>query len=562
MNLTPERFEAGFELFRALLTQSSPELQAELLESRGRFLGAKAFPTEETPESLAASRRHLEWFLFEHLRTPSSELLVEELLEPWAALADGDLRESREAYLQSQTGIFAVSRAEEGQLVELRELAGLARFELAEQPLGQVFAVGDLIVGRLFPLGEGLFHVSPGAGVFRDPRIVAAIERDLERLRESRSHAVMRLSQLELEGMFFGGFAPGATVPEPSAPAEGANEESVAELEAFLLGGGVQPSLVAAWFGRMQQSPRDVSTLVPESDQLLTAILEVLAFETELDLDRARMLILAAWPALHAQAEGARAARVEARESSAELDVRTAMAEFDRDRAAGIDVETSFRELERKLGLDDEDGEGDDPAPDFPGVVGAMVEEFLWEARLEHGEQRAAELEGLRLFAKYTHKLGVFENLGTRDFLAFAAFWLPESREVTRAEEAERIVRALEAFGAWAVETHGVDTLEASLASHLADLRQSLPRAIAANALLPAAGETQGELFTFLGALTGGAARVRGLGDEDRTVELGAELCGRLLEGDLFRGYTSDEGEFVVACCYPPEAAELRQLER
>jgi hypothetical protein len=191
-----------------------------------------------------------------------------------------------------------------------------------------------------------------------------------------------------------------------------------------------------------------------------------------------------------------------------------------------------------------------------------MVEEFLWESKLEHGEERAAELEGLRLFASYTQKLGVFENLGTRDFLAFAAFWLPESRELTQPQDAEQLVRALEAFGAWAVETHGVDALEAGLSEHLVQLRESLPRAIVANALLPAAGETQGELFTFLGRTADGAARVRGLGDEDRTVNLADELSGQLVEGDLFRGYTGDDGVFVVACCYPPEAAELRQLER
>ena len=422
--------------------------------------------------------------------------------------------------------------------------------------------MGDLIVGRIFPLGEGRYHASPGDGVFRDPRIVAAIEQDLERLREGRSHAVMRLSQRELEGMFFGGLLELASQPPADGEPQAADEAAVAELESFLLGGGVEPSIVAAWLERMRLSPRDASGLVPESDALLTAILEVLAFETELDLDRARLLVLGAWPALQAAGEAARAERAEARASGETVDVRTAMAEFDRDRAAGVDVETSFRELERKLGLDEEDGEGEAPAPDFPGVVGAMVEEFLWEAKLEHGEERARELEGLRLFASYTQKLGVFENLGARDFLAFATFWLPESRELSEAGEAERIVGALEAFGAWALETHGVEALESGLAESLASLRESLPRAVVANALLPAAGETQGELFTFLGSLEDGGARVRGLGDEDRRVVLDGALCRHLREGDLFRGYTSDEGDFVVACCYPPEAAELRKLER
>ena len=36
-----------------------------------------------------------------------------------------------------------------------------------EAELDAVFEVGDLIVGRLFPVEEGRYHVSPGAGVFR-----------------------------------------------------------------------------------------------------------------------------------------------------------------------------------------------------------------------------------------------------------------------------------------------------------------------------------------------------------------------------------------------------------
>jgi hypothetical protein len=300
-----------------------------------------------------------------------------------------------------------------------------------------------------------------------------------------------------------------------------------------------------------------VEVIAPAVGDAAGAILDQLAFHSDVDLETARALILRAWPALTERGDAHEpAGETEAHERTTVL---AFLQECDRDRAAGLGMEESFRELERRLGLDLDDGDEETRAPDFPGVVGAMVEEFLWETeRMVGVEQRLAH-EGLRAFGAYTERVGVFENLSAREFLSFAAFWLPESRRLTSGAEAERMIAALHAFGAWAAENQGLDELRGSLDGRLSSLSRNLPRVVVANALLPKAPEVTGELFEYRGRRTRGRALVRDVSGEEREVQLEGRLLSLLEEGDLFRGHTSQDGEFVVSCCYPPEAAELRQ---
>ena len=188
-----------------------------------------------------------------------------------------------------------------------------------------------------------------------------------------------------------------------------------------------------------------------------------------------------------------------------------------------------------------------------------MVEEFLWETERDEGADRRREREVLRAFGGYTEKLGVFENLTAREFLSFAAFWLPESRRLRSGAEAERLVDALLAFGHWAAENQGLEALSGTLGEQLASLTRSLPRAVVANALLPRDTQVAGELFEYCGPASPGCATVRDVRGEEREVRFEERLLAVLEDGDLFRGHTSDDGCFVVSCCYPPEAAGLRQ---
>ncbi|MCB9916524.1 MAG: hypothetical protein H6828_15470 [Planctomycetes bacterium] len=549
MPLTPERFEAGFELFRELAERGVPALAARLAASRARFFGA-AGPAVQDEAGRATERRHLERFLFEESAGTGGGLAVDELLEAWAARAPRDLRDEHAAYLQSVPGIFEVVASAAGAAPRLRELAGLADYDLGEAELGAVFAAGDLVVGRLYPLGDGSHHVSPGAGVFRDPRLVRALEHDLARLREERGHGVLRLSQTELEAMFWERAV--AAVPRDD------DDQAPTRLAEFLAAGGVAPAQIATWLDALRRQPFPSESLAPGSEDLCGRILEVLAFETELDLERARSLVLAAWRA-GAAVPAPAPERVPAERAAGTTPVAEAVADFARDRALGLDLEASLRELERKLGLEDDEDEGDGPAPDFPGVVGAMVEEYLWELGATEGAEAVQRQASLRLFGEFARGLGVFENLSARDVLTFVTFWLPESRRLASGAQAEPLVGALQGFAAWAREAQGVDALDAELDAQLAALRESLPRAIDANALLPRAGDEEGELFHLLACDARGRARVAGVEGEPREVELDPRLAALLRPGDPFRGYTRVDGAFVVACCYPPQAEALRR---
>lgn len=540
MSISREQFEKGLEAFHALV-RNDPSLHEEYERSRGVYFAGSALPEEPGPSSEAANRRHLEWFLFEHLGERQRALPVERLLVRWRNRVGSALEAHLETFLQSHAGIFEVIVDEVTGGTVLRDVAGLGEYQLDETEIATVVQPGDLVVGRLFPAGEALFRVSDGAGRFRDARLRVAIERDLERLRNSRPHPVIRLSQVELERMFWGGARPAEELADP-----------VGDLERFLGEGGVAPATIASWREALRRAPFDGDSIVPAAEGPLPEILDAIAFETELDLDRARALLLAAW---HRLSVPDRSMELDA--PRPEVEVARAIARFDADRARGVDVESSLRELEQRLGLDDEEEPDEPDAPDFPGVVSAMIEEFLWEIELEAGSATSARYEGLRIFGGYTREIGVFENLGPREFLTFAAFWIPESRRLRSGAEAERLIEGLTRFGRWARETHGLEALDAELTARLDGLRASLPRVVVANALLPVERANPGELFELVESTEAGRARLRDRAGEERTVPLESRLAALLRSGDLLRGYTRDDLAFVVGCCYPPEAIAL-----
>ncbi len=530
--------------------QEHPELLEEFEARAPDFHGAELLPGDERSEE-AALRRRLEWFLFE-LDRGARGSVAELVWDEWRQGLAEEPAERSELLLESWTGVFEVLERGEATYV-VQELAGLARVHLRTPADSPDLAVGELLVGRVFPVGDGTYLLSPAAGVFRNPELRTALHRDLERMRQGGAQAILRLSQAELERMFF---AMGSTEAPPQEP-ERSPEEVLEELTALLAAGGVAPALVGQWIEVLRRTPWRPEALVSGVGDAVGAILDELAFQTDVDLDRARSLLLEGWSGLHR--DRARRATEEQPASPRGGDsVLDSLREFDRDRAAGLDLESSFRELERRLGIEPET-EGNDPeAPDFPGVVGAMVEEYLWETEREHGEERRRAHEGLRAFGGYTEGLGVFENLSARDFLSFATFWIPESRRLKSGAEAERLVEALGAFGRWAAESQGLDDLREPLEEHFAHLSENLARAVVANALLVAEGQEDGELFEFLRPEAAGSARVRDQAGEEREVAFETRLLGVLESGDLLRGHTRQDGVFVVSCCYPPEAAALR----
>ena len=580
--LSPDQLEHGLSIFEALVRED-PVLREEFRRSTAQYFTAGQSLDPATPEGVSAAHRHLEWFLFERVTDPVRELPAEQLLERWRARVEPELAEQQEAFLESHAGIFAVTDVDPGKGAWLQDLAGLGQYPVVEAEASRLLAKDDLIVGRLYPVGESVYRISRGAGFFREPNLVRALEDDMRRLRKARTHMVLRIAQRELEATFWG-----ASRPHRSA-------DPVGDARRLLASGGVLADEVDDLLDALEASPPDPTHPTPGIGDTLARVLEQLAFHTSVDLGLAQRQLLLAW-----QHFGERAL-VQREEVSEEVDdvadgdevdeVRRAVAELDRSLRSGQEVNSSFDELERALGLDEVQDEEDlaarrealaelenddeeeaeevleegDRVPDFPGVVGAMVEEFLWEAEVLATPWSTPQADLLRLFAKLERNLGVFEELSRRDVMRFATFWLPESGALGSADRADAALDVLVAFCLWAEETHALPHLEGSH-EQLVELRDNLRRVTAANQSLGRSpnlselgqrpDERAGELYELLADLGQGRARVRDARSRVHELRTNTETMRLLEAGDRFRASLDDE-RLVIHCCYPPEIAQL-----
>jgi hypothetical protein len=356
---------------------------------------------------------------------------------------------------------------------------------------------------------------------------------------------VLRLAQSEIEQLFY-------------RPRAGEAADPVGALRALLLRGGVAAYEVDELLELLAAEPFDAQNPTPGAGDLLGEILDRLAFETDLELESAREALIAAWLELTRKGPGRGASLVPARAAPApapaprspgELAVSEALARFDADRAAGRPLEQSFDELERALALEGEpDPDELAPAPDFPGAVAALVDEFLWDLGRTEGEAAVRACESLRTLGRFAEPIGMPDNLGLRALADYAARWTIDEDLLHGADEASALVRALERFTAWAEET-GALTLEPGVAKLLERLARELPRVVEANQRRTRRADTgEGELFELL---ENEAGRLR-LRHERQTIELSADplLAQWLRPGDLLRGRASD-GRLALYACYP-----------
>ncbi len=595
MRHPPDALDRGLALYRALVAEDDA-LRAEFDGSRASFFpSAPPAPDDERVEARLADRRHLEWFLLERPSEALEGVPAEALAERWRSQADPAERDCAEALLASLAGVFEVTGVDSGRGVWLRDLLGLGEYPIDEPDAAGELARGDLIVGRVFPVGDSLFRVSPAATCYRNAELLDAVSRDLERLRSSRRGA-LRISQRELERMFHGpggqsagaGAESGVESPvdtDVETDAETALDaaralvrETTTVARAFLVHEGLAPSDADDILDELARTPIDVVT--PGGGDALGRILDRLAFDTSIDLDRARRLLLAAWDAFAARARALEAADAEETSNgngahgangasngargprrASGRDPSKALEEFDRGRREGRDLDTLFEQLERDLGLEgDAEDEAADVVPDFPGVIGAMIEEFLWDVGRERGEQAVDRLRCLRCFARFGSSIGVFENLSARDLLLFCTTWLFEEDVLSGADDANALLGALAAFCRWAEESHELP-LWSAFEPHYRALRQSLPRIAVANRALDGMGARHGEpgpAYELVSLEPDGAAELRAPSGADLATRLDPHVVPWLRPGDFVRAQVRpDDGPSPVARCYPPQAAEL-----
>jgi hypothetical protein len=553
VTLAPDNLERTFAWLEHRLA-GDPQWAREFLESRAVFFAHRS-PRSVESDPLA-HRRHLEWFLLERFSPARGGVPLEVLVHEARGAAleadegEGTREQALAAMLASLTSVFLVTGVVPSEGVWVRDLAGGGEYALEEPEASHALEQGDLLVGRLFSVGDTLHRMSSAAGVFREERLREAVTRDLERARASRRGS-LRLSQAELERMFWGD------------PDESAAGDAKARAREALLADGVPPELADAVLGELLSAPFDPSRVLPGAQDALGRALDRLAFETSADLARAREALLDAWTEQGRvqQAQAAAATAPRARPATEEVDVAAAMSAFDQGRREGRDLELLFRELERDLGLDELGDEEDEdavrPVPDFPGAVGAVVEEYLWDLERRGEVELAREHACLRKLGEFGTSIGVFENLGARDLLVFGAVWLPELGQLSGADDARAVLAALESFCAWCDEAQDLP-LSREFAQGAAELADSLPRLSEANRLRQSDAElTDGQVFEVRevapGRLTLGDAQ----GDA-RAASADPRVTEHLRPGDRLRAEVDARGALRLYCCYPPESARIQ----
>ncbi len=548
MNFEPIDVDRALEeLQRSLL--SRPQVAAEFAASRAEFARLSG-PAADEHGARQAERRHGEWFALERPSSALGGAPVEWALHNRPELGESAPGEDElKALLSSRCGVFEITSVTAGQGAWVRDLGAGGEYPLHEPQASAEFERGDLIVGRLFAVGDSLYSVSPAAGLFRNTRLREALAQDIERLRQGR-RGVLRLSQLELERMFFGGGALGEA-------------DAVERARVFLTSSGVSAAQTENYLDELRQAAFEPDRWVHGASDALGSVLERLAFDHDVDLERARRVLLEAWPRL-----AAAPARRDAREGAGcgadrpvRGDVRAAIEAFDRGRDAGRDLEQLFRDLERDLELETEEIDPDAtdgaPAPDFPGVVGAMVQEFQWETEQEHGPTAARELAPLAKFAQFGASLGVFENLSAHDLLLFSALWLPERGGLESRAQASAMLSALERFCEWAQRTQDV-ALHDAYRERVAPLAAALERLSEAGALCERTDDApeRGELYELI-AREQDSALLRDRRGREQRAKLAPELMARLELGDWVRATIASDSYARAHCCYPPQVAEL-----
>ncbi len=541
---TPTDDIEAFFLTAAARIDADPTWRADFAASAPEF-----FPLGRAPDdSDGARRRHLEWFLLERAETDGPELALPRALATILA----DEASPEEAWFvglrETHTGVFEVTGAQAGEGFWLRDLGGRGEFPIAHEAASQIAHVGDVIAGRIFPLGDGVYHLSSAAAFHRDPELVDALRADFERARTER-RGVLRVGQRQIEAMFFG-------VPED-------DYDAVAAARAFLADSGLDALEIDTFLEDLEAAPFDEDRLLHGAQDVLSEILDGLAFESSIDIDAARRALLAAWAQLARRGPGVGPSLSPHPSPHAgpapQADVARAVARFEERRRTGEPVATLLDELERELELGD-GGDGDggaDPIPDFPGVVGAMVEEFLWETSTREGESGASRHANLRDLGRSAEHVGVFENLRARDLLVYAGWWLPENDTLGGADDARARIASLADFCRWAEGEHEVP-LHTDFQATLVRLGTTLPRIAEANQRRTrGARRDEGELFEVVSIEADGAGQLQSRSGMAHEAIVESELAHWLRPGDRVRGALREDRRLAVYCCYPPEVGGL-----
>lgn len=481
-------------------------LAVELQRARREFFGRDDRPEPRLRGAAdTAELRFHEWATLQR----SSDLLGAVPVE-LPAYAD-----EAELIAESVVGVFVVGADADAGPLEARDLQDDAVYEL-DVPADSLLP-GDLLVGRLYAGETDTWQPSVAAAVFRPgAELAAAFARDVQRLALDR-----RLQQVELEHLLLARHATAAAAAGAAAVPAVPIEHLEADLDRLLRKAGSELAATAI-SEELAAAERPGPVIGPLLDQL--------AFDTEVDLDRARELLVELWNAHHAGGVTSAAPPEPAGESLGERLVRT----LDEGLRQKRDVEDLFAQLERMAGIepdaaddepqdeeldeddaaptaahdpwrgpDDEseydaelagdttdDDDDDDTAPraaavggDFGGDLEPLVQEYLWETGLEQD----AQADWLRLLVRLQQDAPLprtdLEQVTGEDLVRMLLHVYLGAGPRRRAAAVRAAHAALRGFYAWAARTQEFE-LDGALQRCSGPLLDQIERLDAAGELL------------------------------------------------------------------------------
>ncbi len=572
----PHPLEGGIALLRGLIADR-PELEHEFVTSREQFFCLELPAEPESAARLLADRRYLEWFVFEHTPESLGETPATALFDAWMDTADADARLFGDALLHSHTGVFEIKSVEPEVGFWVEDMLGHGAYPVDDLETSQQVQVGDIAAGRLFPVGDSQFRISPAVALYRNPQLREALARDLGAARTGL-HRTLRISQAEIERMFFS-----AKPQDGDGATDAAAVDPVArrvKLVALLEEHGLESEEVEPWLEALTEVADDSGAV----SALIAELMDRAAFESELDLDllRAELYVLVEEArVVKLRADSGRApqgdlpaafsvvaellapppglsGRTPAAEDDESSDPKSreeleqALADFDAGRAAGKPLEQLFGQLERELGAEGETSERDTPAPDFPGVVGALVEEFLWERDAEGSALADPTARSLRDLAQRCSSIGVVDELDVQHLVDFAARWAIDAGKLGADYGADALLEGLLEFSQWTEESQQIPLWTAFRRMH-EELSRELPRIAGVLAKLGRATPEQERRARLVnlsrrdGVL--GAESTDGGFQPLESTQL-ERLGGRLEEGDVAR-LVDAGGAWQVVRVYP-----------
>ena len=432
----------------ARMLSATERLAPEVQRARRQFFGE----SEVHAVDRAAEHRFVEWFLLE--RESEGLGAVPATIAPYDALA------------RELEGSVASAWLVEGTdpAVTVRDVQDDAIYELAVD--SGAFAAHDVIVGRLYPGAGERWLVSPAAPVMRSAAALAdAVRQDLTRLGLDR-----RLQQIELEHLLLHGQHGRAFESSASAQLELAPPAPLEHLEADL-----EKLLTAAGNRHSATAISNQLARAERPGQLVGPLLDQLAFDTDVDLDNARRLLLEIWNAHHASDVPSTEAPARTDEPSGGPPGETLGERLVRTLDEGLEqrknVEELFAELERMAGIDgdeddddDESSEGDprrtttaaDDEDADPGDLAPLVTEFLWESG--RGEQSKGPLT---LWVELQRNAPLprtdFETIAANDLMRLFLHVFLGAPPSQRAAAVRTAFAELRAFYEWVAASHEVD---------------------------------------------------------------------------------------------------------